>query len=111
MRLTCPFLACLILAGCGRYADFTLPAPPSSGPAAVSFGWKPDPAPSLSPGGWDSVDVLNPSVLRHHGEYYNLYSGYDGRTWHTGLATAADGVHWRKLGRVLSPRPDTWEGG
>jgi predicted GH43/DUF377 family glycosyl hydrolase len=42
--------------------------------------------------------------------YYNFYSGFDGQTWHTGLATSADGVTWRKEGQVLSPDPSTWEG-
>jgi predicted GH43/DUF377 family glycosyl hydrolase len=107
--LLCAVLAWPGLSGCNRYADFSLPAPPP-GPAAASFEWKPDTAPSLSPGGWDSVDVLNPSVLSRNGEYYNLYSGYDGKVWHTGLATSTDGVRWRKLGRILSPRPETWEG-
>jgi predicted GH43/DUF377 family glycosyl hydrolase len=53
---------------------------------------------------------LNPSVIRVKDLYYNLYSGYDGRTWHTGLATSEDGLKWVKRGRVLSPSPATWEG-
>jgi predicted GH43/DUF377 family glycosyl hydrolase len=53
-------------------------------------------------------DVLNPSVVRFHGSYFNLYSEYDGRTWHTALATSADGVKWDQRGRVLSP--EGWEG-
>src|SRR5262249_14388796 len=57
-----------------------------------------------------SVDALNPSVIRHGSEYYNFYSGFDGKTWHTGLATSSDGVQWRKQGKILSPQPDTWEG-
>ena len=59
-------------------------------------------------GDWDSVDVLNPSVVRFRNAYLNLYSGYDGHTWHTGLATSSDGLHWQKQGRVLSP--SGWEG-
>jgi hypothetical protein len=100
----------LALSGCGRYSDFTLPDP---GPAQIkpdSFDWKPEPAPVLSPGDWDSVDVLSPSVVRRDNLYYNLYSGYDGKTWHTGLATSPDGAHWQKQGKILSPQPDTWEG-
>jgi predicted GH43/DUF377 family glycosyl hydrolase len=42
--------------------------------------------------------------------YYNFYSGFDGKTWHTGLATSADGVSWRKERKVLSPDAGTWEG-
>lgn len=58
----------------------------------------------------DSVDILNPAVLLRDGLYYNFYSAYDGKTWHTGLAMSSDGVEWRNQGRILSPQPDTWEG-
>jgi predicted GH43/DUF377 family glycosyl hydrolase len=54
--------------------------------------------------------VLNPSVVLRDGHYLNFYSGFDGRTWHTGLAESDDGTRWRKVGRVLSPDPKTWEG-
>ena len=40
----------------------------------------------------------------------NLYSGFDGKTWSTGLAISTDGLHWQKQGKVLSPDPSTWEG-
>ena len=53
--------------------------------------------------------MLNPSVIRQGDAFYNLYSGFDGRTWHTGLAVSADGITWRKEGKVLSPTPGTWE--
>ncbi len=56
-------------------------------------------------GEWDAVDVLNPSVIRQGDAYYNFFSGYDGKTWHTGLAVSADGVTWRKEGKILSPDP------
>ncbi|HEV8042380.1 MAG TPA: hypothetical protein VGP62_26120, partial [Bryobacteraceae bacterium] len=56
------------------------------------------------------VDVLNPSVIRQGDAYYNFYSGFDGKTWHTGLAVSADGVAWHKEGKILSPDPHTWEG-
>lgn len=71
------------------------------------------PAPVLprgEAGEWDAVDALNPSVVRVNGVYYNLYSGYDGKTWHTGLATSSDGFQWTKQGRTLSPGPAAWEG-
>lgn len=58
----------------------------------------------MSPGGageWDAIDVLNPSVIRQGDAYYNLYSGYDGKAWHTGLAVSADGVAWHKEGEIL----------
>src|SRR5260221_10424775 len=69
---------CLLVSGCNRYADFALPAPPPSQTTATSFDWKPDPAPALSPGDWDSVDVLNPSVVHLSSVFYNFYSGFDG---------------------------------
>lgn len=107
MRLL-PLVAAAFLYGCGRYAEFTLPAPEPGGPRAP-FVWEPAAEPVLIPGsGWDAVDVLNPSVVRFHDSYLNLYSGYDGRTWHTGRATSLDGLHWEKQGRVLSP--SGWEG-
>ncbi len=98
---SCAFVA--ILSGCGRYSDFTLPPPESDG-LRPPFRWEAMPEPVLSGG----VDTLNPSVIRFHGAYLNLYSEYDGHTWHTALATSSDGVHWEKGGRVLSP--DGWEG-
>lgn len=87
---------------CGKYAAFTLPTPDAAGPRAP-FRWEALPAPVLSRGDWDSGDVLNPSVVKYRGEYWNLYSGYDGATWSTGLATSADGIHWTKKGKILSP--------
>lgn len=93
-------LLSLLLAGCGRYADFTLPAPEKSGPAG-GFRWEAAAGPVLSRG--EAVDVLNPSVVRFHDEYWNFYSEYDGKQWHTSAATSPDGANWTKLGHVLSP--------
>ncbi|HWQ55057.1 MAG TPA: hypothetical protein VN442_15325 [Bryobacteraceae bacterium] len=56
------------------------------------------------------MDVLNPSVVRRDGVYWNFYSGFDGRVWHTGAAVSDDGVRWTRQGRVLSPNPRSWEG-
>jgi predicted GH43/DUF377 family glycosyl hydrolase len=100
----------LVLSACGRYAEFTLPAPDSAGHGAP-FRWQASAEPSIprgSTGAWDAVDVLNPSVIRFNGAYLNLYSGYDGSTWHTGVAQSVDGVAWRKMGLALSPTG--WEG-
>ena len=105
------FLAFLSLSGCGRYRDFTLPLQP--GGPSVSWHWEARPKPVLTrgtTGEWDAVDVLGPSVIRQGEAFYNLYSGFDGRTWHTGLAVSADGIVWRKEGKILSPSPGTWEG-
>lgn len=48
-------------------------------------------------GTWDAVDVLNPTIVFVEGVYYNLYSGYDGSRWQTGLATSLGGINWRKF--------------
>jgi predicted GH43/DUF377 family glycosyl hydrolase len=101
-------LVCLAVSGCARYADFTLPV--LGGGPAPHWEWAALPAPVLRAGDWDSHDVLNPSVVRRENLYYNFYSGFDGRTWHTGLATSTDGIAWQKQGRVLSPDAKTWEG-
>jgi predicted GH43/DUF377 family glycosyl hydrolase len=106
-------LLTLLLAGCGRYADFTLPAPEGVERSVLWRVRRDIPAPVLTRGAageWDSVDALNPSVVRVNGVYHNLYSGYDGKTWHTGLATSTDGFTWAKQGRTLSPGPAAWEG-
>jgi predicted GH43/DUF377 family glycosyl hydrolase len=105
-------LACFVLLGCGRYRDFSLPV--QSGGPSVSWHWEAHAQPVLSRGAagdWDAVDVLNPSVVRQGAAYYNFYSGFDGHTWHTGLAVSADGLGWRKEGKILSPAPETWESG
>jgi hypothetical protein len=104
-------LAFATLFGCGRYADFTLPAP---GPAEDIIYKVSAVSPPLvgrgAPGAWDSSDVLNPSVVVWRGFYLNLYSGFDGRTWRTGAAISPDGERWEKLGPVLAPDPASWEG-
>lgn len=99
-----------LLASCGHYADFTLP-PLTSGDPNITWQFQPQPQPVLTRGpGWESSDVLNPSVIPRGAALLNLYSGYDGHTWHTGLATSIDGIRWEKHGRVLSPDSQTWEG-
>jgi predicted GH43/DUF377 family glycosyl hydrolase len=92
-----------VLTGCGRYADFTLPVPETTGPRPP-FTWEARPEPVIARG--DSSDVLNPSVVRFQGAYWNFYSEFDGQThaWHTAAATSSDGIAWMKLGRVLSPQ-------
>jgi len=108
-----PLLAigCWLLAGCGRYRDFTLPE--QLGGPSVNWRWLARAEPVLTSGAqgeWDAVDVLNPSVIRQGDAYYNFFSGYDGRAWRTGLAVSGDGVTWRKEGQILSPDPGAWEG-
>jgi predicted GH43/DUF377 family glycosyl hydrolase len=91
------------LAGCGSYAEFTLPRLPGGTPPPV-YRFVPQPAPVLTRG--EFHDALNPSVSAKT----NLYSVFDGRAWQTALATTEDGLHWTPRGIVLSPDPRTWEG-
>jgi predicted GH43/DUF377 family glycosyl hydrolase len=101
-----------VLCGCGRYRDFILPLEPGS-ETKVAFEWKAAPEPVLSrgaPGEWDAGDVLNPSIVKANGVYFNLYSGFLNTTWRSGLATSRDGLHWEKRGAILAPDATTWEG-
>jgi predicted GH43/DUF377 family glycosyl hydrolase len=99
----------LLLSGCGRYVDFTLPRAAGGNPN-LTFTFEAQANPVLVPGeGWESGDVLNPSVVRAAGGLINLYSGFDGHTWHTGLASSEDGREWTRKGKVLSPDAPTWE--
>lgn len=100
------------LSGCGSYRDFTLP--PQHGGPSVHWKWQARPDPVLkrgAPGDWDAVDVLNPSVIRQGDAYYNFFSGFDGKIWHTGLAVSGDGVTWHVEDKIQSPDPATWENG
>lgn len=98
--------AILYLAGCGRYADFTLPVPAAT-PRAVSWRWQAQPEPVLQRG--TAEDVLNPSLARTGAGWLNLFSRFDGKTWHTDAAISKDGAGWQVLGAVLSPQAATWE--
>lgn len=105
--------AFLVVAGCSRYDDFSLPLLAGT-EGRVEYEWSLAPEPVLlrgQTGAFDAVDALNPSIVKHNGQYMNFYSGYDGRTWHTGLAISADGLStWIKRGKVSSPDPQSWEG-
>lgn len=105
MRFLCA--ACLLLAGCGRYADFTLP-PLNEATSAGSYAFEERPAPVLPRDGFS--DVLNPSVVRGPGGLLNFYSAFDGAVWRTSIAESADGFSWQSRGIALSPDPRTWEG-
>ncbi|HLY16656.1 MAG TPA: hypothetical protein VKR61_05505 [Bryobacteraceae bacterium] len=110
MRATCLFGLSLLLLGCG-YSDFRLPELVMAEPR-LHYEWAPRDAPVLPhghPGDWDSHDALNPSVVERGGAYFNFYSGFDGQTWRTGLATSADGLAWKKEGAILSPDPRAGE--
>jgi hypothetical protein len=95
----------LFLLGCGRYGDFTLPPVPGGDPS-LTFQFAAHPEPAITRG--EFADVLNPSVSGS----VNLYSAFDGHTWHTAASTSSDGgAHWSAPKIVLSPDPKTWEGG
>ena len=97
-----------LLTSCGRYQDFALPEPLQP-KQDVKFKWEPQLEPVILRG--TQSDVLNPAIVRWQGGLLNLYSNFDGKTWHTSSATSQDGIHWRLLGQSLSPDPATWEGG
>jgi hypothetical protein len=95
------------LGGCGRYAEFTLPALSGGNPdVRITFEEYPEP---VIPRG-DARDVLNPSVIRGGMGRINAYSAFDGKTWQTRVAQSDDGIHWKPLMPSLSPEPGTWEG-
>jgi len=104
----------LLLAGCGRYADFTLPPIPGGDPnLTFAFDARPEPVLERS-SAWDSRDALAPSVVPSViglGRLFNFYSGYDGAIWRTGLAISADGIVWQPQGAVFAPDPQSWEAG
>jgi predicted GH43/DUF377 family glycosyl hydrolase len=108
-------ITCIIplwIAGCGHYSDFTLPVQPGGSPAAFNVTLDRDPV--LSPGAsgqWDSSDVLNPSVVVHDQQFWNFYSGFDGKVWRTGVAKSRDGLKWTQGVSVLSPDPNNWDRG
>jgi predicted GH43/DUF377 family glycosyl hydrolase len=83
----------------------------SGGDSNLTFRFEQQKDPVLSPGaGWESGDVLNPSVVRIGAALVNFYSGFDGKTWRTGVALSTDGVRWEKHGMVLEPEARSWEG-
>jgi sucrose-6-phosphate hydrolase SacC (GH32 family) len=100
-------LVMLTATGCGGYADFTLPRLNTTGPAGP-FHWVPEALPVIERG--EMSDVLNPSVVLFKGVYWNLYSEYDGKAWHTASASSSDGVKWEKVARVISPDASGKEG-
>jgi hypothetical protein len=97
----------LALAGCNRYANFTLPVIPGGG-EKVKWEWNVHQGPVLERGNW--TDVLNPSVGRNGGEYFNFYSAFDGKSWHTRKATSTDGLAWNLSDKLDMAPTQTWEG-
>jgi predicted GH43/DUF377 family glycosyl hydrolase len=102
-----------VLTGCVPYRDFTLPLQPGNAQKlTIEFQPRHDPVLTRgSKGAWDAHDVLNPSVIKTGTGYLNLYSGFDGTTWRTGIATSPDRLTWTKRTQILAPSPSSWEGG
>ena len=98
------FALALLSTACGRYANFTLPRLPG-GSEHLRIWFEEYSQPVLERGRWR--DLLNPSTIDGAHIYY---SGWDGRTWHTGDAVRDGAYRWKDLGIVLSPDPRTWEG-
>ncbi len=96
---------CLVLTGCGRYADFTLPVLQGAAVEWPKLSFEAQPV--LLRG--SASDVLNPSVVEVNGELLNFYSVYDGGVWKTALAKSSDGVHWTQGEYVLWPDAQSWE--
>ena len=92
----------LLLCSCGRYDDFSLP-PPQPGPT-LNLAWQLRPEPAIPRGA--ALDALNPSVVRWQNQYLNLYSVFDGKSWHTASATSTDGLLWQDQGQVLNAGAD-----
>mgnify|MGYP000393564486 CR=1 FL=1 len=95
-------LSALLLSSCARYDDFSLPRPQAA--PALKLEWQLRAEPVITRG--DSIDVLNPSVVRWRNSYLNLYSVFDGKGWHTDIAASEDGLNWRRQGRALDSGQD-----
>ena len=112
IRVATVALTALLFTRCAKYADFQLPSQPGN-THPLTIVWNPQPSPVLTrgqAGAWDAHDVLNPSVLKTASGYVNLYSGFDGQTWRTGMAWSSDGLSWTKRTQILAPDSATWEG-
>ncbi len=64
------------------------------------------------PGTWEGMAVSAPSVVKHDGVYYMVYTGFDDR-WvgmqTIGLATGTDLFHWRRHpGNPVYRAPKAW---
>lgn len=54
--------------------------------------------------------VDSPSVFRKDGQWYMVYVTFTGNVgYETCLARSTDLLHWEKLGKILSFRPDGWD--
>jgi predicted GH43/DUF377 family glycosyl hydrolase len=60
--------------------------------------------------GEDKQLVDCPSIFRHHDQWYMVYVAITGKVgYETFLACSKDLLHWDKLGKIMSFRPDGWD--
>jgi len=64
-----------------------------------------------TPGSFDGVNVTDPFVIHDGTQYLMYYTGFNGSTYRTGLATSLDGIMWTKSSNnpVLDVGPGSWE--
>ena len=104
-------IACNAGDGSSSFTLAPISAPPVDAPLKIT---KIYPEPVLQRGekaSWDSIDLLNPSVIKFKGKLYNYFSGYDGKIWRTGVATSVDGISWEKFSGnpILEPALSDWD--
>ncbi|MDN7871256.1 hypothetical protein QZM26_17760 [Burkholderia multivorans] len=90
-------VSCSGCGGGGESSSQTQTALPS--PSIEVMSIEENPVMGRGPAGaWDSLDVLNPSVIEFNGDLINYYSGWDGKVWRTGYASSLDnGKTWNRL--------------
>lgn len=73
---------------------------------------KPIIAPSGEEGDFKRFGADNAKIFRHNGKLYMFYIGFDGKGYHTALATSEDMINWKTLG-IIFGRDDksSWEKG
>lgn len=58
-------------------------------------------------GSFDEKAVDIPFVFWHRGQFYMLYTGFDGRGYQSALAVSEDLLHWTHKGVILKRREET----
>lgn len=59
--------------------------------------------------GEKGTKVDSPSVFRHGDKWYMVYIIFNGRGYETAIAESTDLLNWRKLGKILPFRENTWD--
>ena len=63
-------------------------------------------------GAFDEQSVDIPFVFEHNGQFYMLYTGYDGKGYQSALATSDDLLHWKHKGVIMArgdENSDRWD--